>query len=248
MTIDIIRLCEQRLVNVWPAVSTMLMDGWVVRFAHGYSSRANSASAIIPGAELSEDLIAHIERLYREAGQASCVRITPLADAHIEPMLLARGYHLKDRSLTMILPLDRFSPHDVDARVRLEAAPNRNWLDGVSARQVASKRSADHLLAIVGQLRVPASFATLELDGKATAFAMAALDREWVEIGSVMVDAAYRGQGLGRAVVDALLVWATGLGAKHAFLQVDSANTAAVHLYRNRGFTDLYDYQTLVKA
>ena len=79
MDIELVRACEERLVNVWPAVSTMLMDGWAVRFANGYSGRANSASAIIPGAAMDRDLLAEIMRLYREAGLKPCVRVTPLA-------------------------------------------------------------------------------------------------------------------------------------------------------------------------
>jgi hypothetical protein len=85
MDIETIRGCEERLVNVWPAVSTLLMEGWVVRFAHGYSGRANSASAVVPGARMTPELLDNIEKLYREAGLKPSVRITPLADPAVEP-------------------------------------------------------------------------------------------------------------------------------------------------------------------
>jgi N-acetylglutamate synthase len=244
--IETVRMAEERLVNVWPAPSTLLMDGWVVRFGHGYSSRANSASAVIPGARLSDDLIAVIERLYTEAGLVPCVRVTPLADPSVEPVLLGRGYSLKDQSRMMIadLPLDTAA---ADSRITLEGAASRRWLAGVTAREQPSKRSPDHLLAIVGQLRVPAAFATLEIDGEAVGFAMAAIDRGWAEIGSVMLDTAHRGKGLGRATVSALLAWAAREGASRAFLQVDASNTVAISLYRNLGFSDLCGYKTLIK-
>jgi N-acetylglutamate synthase len=245
MDIETVRGCEERLVNVWPAVSTLLMEGWVVRIAHGYSGRANSASAVVPGARMSPDLLDTIEKLYRDAGLKPSVRITPLADPGVEPLLMQRGYRIKDEC--RILPLDRYRGVRADPRVRIEGAPSRRWLAGVSSNQAPSKRSADHLLAIVGHLRVPAVFATLEIDGKAAGFGMCAIDRGWAELGSIMLDGAFRGRGLGRATVDALLAWAAREGASNAFLQVDQTNTVACKLYASQGFTDLCGYKTFIR-
>jgi N-acetylglutamate synthase len=247
MDMATIRGCEERLVNVWPAVSTLLMEGWVVRFAHGYSGRANSASAVVPGARMTTDLLDTIEALYRDASLMPSVRITPLADAAVEPMLMSRGYRIKDESRMMVMPLDRYRGVETDPRVRIEGAPSRRWLAGVSSHQAPSKRSADHLFAIVSQLRVPAAFAMLESDGKAAGFGMCAIDRGWAELSSIIVDGAYREQALGRATVDALLAWAAQEGASNAFLQVDRTNSIACNLYASQGFTDLCGYKTIVK-
>jgi N-acetylglutamate synthase len=247
MDMETIRGCEERLVNVWPAVSTLLMEGWVVRFAHGYSGRANSASAVVPSARMSPDLLDIIEKLYRDASLRPSVRITPLADPAVEPLLMQRGYRIKDESRMMVLPLDRYLGVKANPRVRLEDAPSRRWLDGVSSHQEPSKRSADHLFAIVGQLRVPAAFATLEIDGKAAGFGMCAIDRGWAELGSILLDSAFRGRGLGRVTVDALLAWAAREGASNAFLQVDKTNAVACKLYASQGFTDLCGYKTIVR-
>ncbi len=76
---------------------------------------------------------------------------------------------------------------------------------------------------------------------------MCAIDRGWAEIGSVMVGGTLRGQGLGRATVDALLVWAACQGASNAFLQVDRTNMAACKLYASQGFTELCGYKTIVR-
>jgi N-acetylglutamate synthase len=247
MDMETIRGCEERLVNVWPAVSTLLMEGWVVRFAHGYSGRANSASAVVPGARMSSALLDTIEKLYRDAGLKPSVRITPLANAAVEPLLMQRGYRIKDESRMMMLPLDRDRGVETDPRVRIEAAPSRRWLAGVSRHQEPSKRSPDHLFAIVGHLRVPAAFATLESDGTGVGYGMCAIDRGWAEISSIMLDSAFRGQGIGRATVDALLIWAAREGASNAFLQVDQTNMVACKLYASLGFTVLCGYKTIVR-
>jgi N-acetylglutamate synthase len=244
--IELIRALEERLVNVWPATTTLLMDGWVVRFANGYSGRANSASAVVTGATLTPELLDEIERLYREAGLKPQVRVTPVCDAGVEPILVARGYRVKDPSRIMAAPLAGFRALPEDLRITIAAKPGSVWLDGISIRQEASKRSPDHLNAIVGQIRVPAAFATLRVDGAAVGFGMAAVDRGWAEIGSIMLDADHRGQGLGRAVVTTLLRWAAQAGAESAFLQVDGRNAVAIGLYASLGFVDLGGYKTMV--
>jgi len=93
-----VRACEQRIVNCWPARSTLIFGGFAVRFAHGYSGRANSASAIQTRAHLSEADIAVIEQLYREAGLPPTFRDTPLMSRAMRKRLDRRGYVLKDAS------------------------------------------------------------------------------------------------------------------------------------------------------
>jgi N-acetylglutamate synthase len=246
--IETVRLTEERLVNVWPAVSTMLMEGWVVRFANGYSSRANSASANIVGAKMSEGLIANIEQLYEEAGLIPTVRITPLVSLEVETMLLRRGYRIKDEAFAMTAKLERPKIQFAESQITIEPRPSQTWLEGVSIHQEKSKHSPDHLLAIVGQLRVPSAFAMAKVGEENAGFGMGAIDRGWAEIGSIIVDTNHRSKGLGRATVGALLKWAFEQKAHHAFLQVSAENAVARGLYRSLGFEDLCGYRTLVKA
>jgi len=243
----LVQACEERIVNAWPAVDALLIDGWIVRFAHGYSGRANSATPIRPGAAATEATLAAVEGLYAQAGLPACFRITPLADPAAEAVLLGRGYRVRDASVGMIAPLAGLAGPASD-QVRIEAAASRAWLAGVSAFQDASKRSSDHLQAIVGRIRIPAAFATLRLDGEAAGFAMGAVDRGMAEIGSVIVDPKWRGRGLGRTIVAALMLWARDAGAAHAFLQVAQDNAPARSLYASLGFRDAYLYRTLSRA
>lgn len=236
--------CEERIVNCWPAPSTLLIRGFAVRFAHGYSGRANAASPIVIGANLEDGEIATIETLYREAGLSPTFRDTMLMTRATRKRLDRRGYVLKDASFGMVADL---AGHAFLRRDDVEIAPaaGEEWLEGVSRFQTPDKRSPAQLGAIVGAIRVPARFATVRRDGRAIGFGYTAIDRGYAEIASVMLDPDARGQGIGRGLVEILLAEAAALGARHGFLQVEVNNRIAKALYQKLGFRDLYRYETL---
>lgn len=237
--------CERRIVNAWPAPGTLLIGDWVVRFASGYSGRANSASPLKPGAELDETTLALIEELYRGDGLPPCIRLTPLAGAATAAAVIARGYRVRDASFGMIAGTDAFEPK-IDPDVQLEARAGEDWIAGVAAHQTGAKRHIGNLSAIVERIRLPAAFATLLIAGEPVAYGMAVSERGMAEIGSIVVDPAHRGHGFGRAIVGGLMSWANAMANEQAYLQVDQTNAVAIGLYRSLGFRQLYGYETRV--
>jgi N-acetylglutamate synthase len=238
---------EERLINVWPSVSMMMLDGWAVRFANGYSGRANSASAMQRGAKLSNAARIEIERLYANAGLKPQLRLTPVVDISVEAILLSHGYRIKDEARSMVAPFPTRHGIPNDLSVVISTAPSDEWLEGVCRSQPLEKRSTHHLSAIVSRIEVPVAFATLHHNGHPAAFGLSALDRGMAEIGCVMVDEALRGQGLGNAIMTNLMAWAAARGAHSAFLQVNVINANAIRLYEKLGFATVYNYKTMVR-
>lgn len=236
--------CERRIVNAWPAPSTLLIGDWVVRFAHGYSGRANSASPLKPEAELDDHALDMIEGFYDAEGLPPCVRLTPLASAATRERILARGYRLKDASFGLIATLG--DDQAAEPGLRIEPRASRDWIAGVSSHQIGPKRNETHLAAIVEKVRLPAAFATILADGKPVAYGMSVAERGMAEIGSIVVDDSRRGQGLGRRMVTGLMAWAKQMGCESAYLQVDQKNTVAIGLYTSLGFRRLYAYETRI--
>jgi len=64
--------------------------------------------------------------------------------------------------------------------------------------------------------------------------------RRWF-MSNVAVRAAYRGQGIGRALTEAALAWAREQGGEAAFLRVRRDNAVAWSLYDSLGFQPVYD-------
>ena len=106
MSIDTIRQTEERGFNAWPALQTRLMDGWVLRFADGYTKRANSINAWRPTQPLT-GILETADALYADQNLPLIVRLSPLAGAHTDAELAARGYALCDRTYVMSGPVVR---------------------------------------------------------------------------------------------------------------------------------------------
>jgi N-acetylglutamate synthase len=159
MDLHLCQQLEESLLTVWPSETTIMLEGWAVRCARGYSGRANSASALTIGATLSDALLDHIENHYQAAGLVPTVRVTPIADAGVELLLLKRGYTLVATSLTLIAKLDQ--PFPFSENTGLATHPHDVWEHGVCRSQSGHKRHPEKLHAIVGRITVPRRFATL---------------------------------------------------------------------------------------
>jgi ribosomal protein S18 acetylase RimI-like enzyme len=69
-----------------------------------------------------------------------------------------------------------------------------------------------------------------------TASGVLALDGSMVEIVSVWVDPAYRGQGVATALIEPVIAWGIQQGATRATLWVHDQNETAIKLYERLGF------------
>lgn len=81
-----------------------------------------------------------------------------------------------------------------------------------------------------------ARYLVLERDGALLGFAGAHIILDEGHITNVVIAEAARGQGLGWALMRALLQYAANLGAAYLTLEVRAGNTAAISLYKSLGF------------
>jgi len=241
----LVSACETRIVNAWPAPTTLVVDQWVVRFANGYSGRANSASSLREGGDMDETTLAFVEGLYRQAGLPPRIRFTPLVAESARRRFAERGYRIETASFGMVAELDPGLHQSIPDMVTTAQAEDA-WIDGVCAHQTGAKRNREHLAAIVSGVRVPAAFATLLHEGLPAAYAMSVAERGMAEIGAVIVDEALRGKGLGKQMMLGLMGWAAEQGCSQAYLQVDQSNGLAFEMYKRLGFRTVYAYETRI--
>src|SRR3954466_12000144 len=87
-----IRQIEEFTLNAWPALRQVLLDGWVLRFADGYTGRSNSVNPIYPGTVDAGEKVRLCEQFYWQAGLPAVFKLTPDSGADLERLLVDRGY------------------------------------------------------------------------------------------------------------------------------------------------------------
>jgi N-acetylglutamate synthase len=244
--LDLVRAMEERGFNSWPALRTILFDGWVVRLSDGHTRRANSASPLWESRLAPDALIDAIEPLFRAANLQPIFRITPLADPAVERRLLARGWRDDDPSLGMFA---RDPEGAADLAVRFEPTASEAWIAGAMAAYGHGERGAAALRRILPMIALPAAFATLTgPDSEPLAFGLAVAERGMVGFHDIVVAPSARGRGLGRRLVVALIDWGRQQGTGSAYLLVREGNQSARALYRSLGFAEVYRYANMVKG
>lgn len=243
--IALVRAIEERSFNAWPALEVAVLDGWLLRFAEGYSKRANSANALAPAGRFAT-LLPLIETLYRRHGLQPCVRVTPLAGDEPGRVLDDAGWTTVDDSIVMVAPIPRDLREDHDAT--LAGTADRAWVDGYAEASARPDLRRDTLARMLAAIRPEVVFATLRTEGEDVAYGMAVLERGMVGLFDIAVPAQVRGMGHGRRIVETLLAWGRRRGAMQAYLQVTTGNAPALGLYRSLGFRELYGYDYRLPA
>ena len=241
-----IRRFEELACNSHPALQTLLYDGWVLRFAEGYTGRANSVSLLYPSALPYAEKIAFCEAQYFSKGLPCRFKLTSGADPALDALLAARGYEYVTPTDEMTASIAGFVwPESAAA---FSAQPDKAWLDAFARMEKLDekkKATAEKLFSVnVNSI----FFARMEEDGEIIACATAVLEDGYAAIADVVVDEAYRGRGYGQTLCRALLAKAAAEGAHTACLCVVQKNPAARHIYEKLGFRKIYSYWYRVKT
>lgn len=231
---------ESRLINAWPSFEYQVYDGWILRLANGYSKRANSASPLVPGADLDEALLDHMVVRFVAANVRPTFRLTSLQAPGVDRLLAGRGFHLLEPTLVMTQAIPEECT--VDPSLLLEAEVSKRWVRETAESYGGDKADNATLIEIVSRIRQKAVFATLDLDDRHVAWGLAVVERGYVGLYDIVVSPELRGIGLGRRVVTSLMAWGRREGAHTAYLQVREDNEVARSLYAGLGFAEAYRY------
>jgi GNAT superfamily N-acetyltransferase len=250
---DLVRRIDEAGLNAWPAVRTVLYDGWLLRFGYGHTRRVNSINVIGPGVIDLETKLAYCEAVYRGWGLPPIFRFILNREPDLQDALDRRGYELaEDETVLMHSVLDLDIQATPDLAITLEPRPGEAWLGAIARLQGQDTANASAYRAIVAGLAIPARFAMLhDAAGQPVAIGYGAVHDGMLCINSVVTDPAARRQGLSRRLLGQLIAWAShDAGATGACLAVVAANAPAIALYTGFGFSEVarYDYRRRADA
>lgn len=231
---------EHAARNAWPSITEKQLPYGVLRFAHGYTKRANSMNLYSAQQVDGVRLVRDCEEFFADYRQPSIIRMPSFTcPGRLDRFLEHSGYDEAEPSQVMTCQLSHIHQAAVHP-LRLES---HNWLDAYyqASGENAVKREVHEqlLLKICGE----PFFACMEnASGDPVCCAIGILYNNVLGIFSVVTDPAHQKRQFATLTINALLSWGRERKATHAFLQVDESNMSAINLYMKLGFRKFYRY------
>ena len=243
-----IRTIEELSLNMWPALQTMHYDGWVLRFAAGYTRRSNSINPLYPSTIDIRTKVAFCEAAYGSLGQNTVFKLTPSTQpGDLDDILDRQGYVREATSSVQTLELhDLVRPAHGDFQAG--GTPEAAWIEEYCTLNSVPRKHLPAMQGILRNLVLPACFGTLRYADSVAALGLAVLQANHAGLFDIVTSPALRRQGLGSSLILHLLSWAGERGATRAYLQVMVNNPAALQLYQKLGFREVYQYWYRVKT
>jgi ribosomal protein S18 acetylase RimI-like enzyme len=239
---------EELSMNAWPALNSLHYDGWLLRFANGYTRRANSINPLYVSALELPEKIAYCEQLYGSRRQATVFKMTTAAQpSHLDDFLAAQGYTHDALTSVQTLNLDGVDSPRLEA-VIMESGLTESWLDAYCRLNSVDQRHTATMTQMLNRILPAHCFCALKQGDQTVAVGLAVAERGYVGLFDIVTAAAYRNRGLGTQLLLNLLQWGKANHAHSAYLQVMRNNSAALNLYAKLGFREVYTYWYRVKA
>nr|WP_225957382.1 GNAT family N-acetyltransferase [Amycolatopsis lexingtonensis] len=238
--------------RAWPPVVEEYSGEWRLRWADGFTGRANSVLAVgDPGRPVPEALRAACDFAH---GRGIAPMVQVIRDSPNEHAIAAAGWvpataHGAGHEVVVLTaPLDKRHFHvkvpppggHFHVKVADEATPG--WWE----LALGSDADTGAARAVLTGGKVGYGVAT---DGEVTTAAVrGALVDGWLHVGRLAVRPAHRRRGLASALMAALGAWGVEQGADRAVLQVAEGNSGALALYAGLGYAPHHRYRYWVPA
>lgn len=242
-----IRTLEELAMNAWPSLQAMLYDGWVLRFAGGYTKRANSVHPLYSGSVNVEEKIQVCEQAYQGKKLDVVFKMTAAAQPeNLDRVLEAKGYKADSDTSVQILELDNANESPAQSALMTEEL-SEEWLSAFCRlSQVCHEREL--VLRQILYNLVPAKcFASIRYQEQVVACGLGVAQGQFIGLFDIVTDVNSRGRGFGRRLLLNILAWGKSKGAQTAYLQVMLNNGPALHLYSKLGFREIYKYWYRIK-
>ena len=237
---------EELQANAFPALQTLMYDGWSVRFGGGFTYRVNDANPMYPEVLPVEEKIVYVEGLYRSSGLNMAIfklheGMDPERLRACGALLDALGYGTERDGNIYLCDLLAFR-RTPEVTVRIEEDMTEDWLEAfltMNGTAGAQKQAAKTMLK---NIACPIAAASIWEDGGMAACGLGVLERGYVGLYDIFVDPGFRRRGLGGDICAAIMNYGKENGCHTAYLQCLAGNHGAIAMYRQLGYEKSYEY------
>lgn len=238
-----IRELEELSMSAWPSLQTKLYDGWVLRFANGYTRRANSINPIYESTIDLDEKIDFCEKQYKNLNLPVTFKLTAESNPEgIDERLKERGYIKCNETSLRVLDITNYTYNKIEGTTVIYKYTDE-WLAAFfncsnihdEKIQATARKILDNILETV-------VYAVKQIDNKIVGCGYGKIEGDYIGIFDIVVNEAYRGNGYAKDIINEILTKASKHNVKKAYLQVTSGNTPAEKLYDKLGFKEAYRY------
>lgn len=245
MTMD--PTCEEILLNQWQPLQTILYDGWVLRFADGYTKRANSVNPIYYSNGDIHKKIKHCEKMYAAHQLKTIFKITPfMHPENLDDILETEGYAAVDPTSAQRLDLRQVKPPTLQT-IRIDEHVNDEWIDQFCLLNSVDEKHKQTMKRMQSNRCSEKGFFTLYHNGEIAACGLGIVERKALGLFDIITSHKFRNQGLGEQLILNILHWGKDQGAAYSDLAVLLNNIPALRLYAKLGYKEMYSYWYRVK-
>ncbi len=140
---------EELSLNAWASLQTVVYDGWIIRFARGYTKRANPVNPLYPSSMDVDEKIRFCEDLYRERKLPVVFKMTPaFHPGNLDERLCEKGYQKESPASVQTVDLETFNdpaPSGTEAQDHL----SDEWFENFCSMSTISKLNGETLREIL---------------------------------------------------------------------------------------------------
>lgn len=256
---SVIEFYESLSYNAWPALDTLMFDGWILRFGKGYTKRSNSINPLYEGTMKIAQKHYECEKYYKKFQLPVTYKLTDLSHSlKIDAFLQHLNYEKLDITSVQTLNLEIFQdcikesdllwPFKGNITPRIQFTPSftQNWFTIFTTFNPISLRNQTTATEILQRIYPEHWFYTLheteKTDSPVIACGLGVLQANCFGIFDIIVDPKRRREGFGTSLILSMLNHAQKQGATQSYLQVVDANEGAKTLYAKIGYQERYKY------
>ena len=235
---------EERSMNAWPSLQTLLYDGWVIRFSGGYTRRANSICPIYPFVLDIEEKINYCEELYTSKHLPVVYKLTNNCyPIDLDQVLEKKGYIKISETAIRIAQITDDPAYTGLRELKIEKEFSSEWISTlVACSGMSNTERIEVMKSMLSNIAGHKVCVRIKLKDEPIACGFGVIEDGYIGIYDIVVNPAYRGRGYGRAIMKSLLKEALNQNIDKAYLQVVVGNTIAEKLYDSLGFQEIYRY------
>lgn len=235
-------------MNAWPALKTIIYDGWVIRISDGVTRRANTVNPLYESGIDIEKKMKYCEEIYSFRKLPVIFKMTSdVFPPDLDDILESKNYNKDAETSVQTIQTNGFN--DIDSQtVILNEKLNNDWLNRFIKFNHYDRSKTEGFGNMLKQIIFKRCFLDLIIEGNYAGCGLGVLEDSFVGIFDIVVNPDHRRRGHGRKIVESLIAWGRENGAATAYLQVMLNNQPALKLYEKIGFKEQYKYWYRIKA